>query len=68
MKVNRIVANIAAHDIAAAKRFYQDVLGLDLLMDHGWIATYGSTAAMSVQISFASNETCCYLGSRCRNQ
>ncbi|MDX8446275.1 VOC family protein [Mesorhizobium captivum] len=52
MKVRRIVANIATQDIAAAKRFYQDVLGLDLLMDMGWIATYGSHETMSVQISF----------------
>jgi len=54
MKVNRIVANIDTRDIAAAKRFYQDVLGLELLMDHGWLATYGSNAKMRVQISFAS--------------
>ena len=54
MKVKRIVANIAAPDIAAARGFYGELLGLDLLMDHGWIATYGSRAAMSVQISFAS--------------
>ncbi|UDL87478.1 VOC family protein [Mesorhizobium sp. PAMC28654] len=54
MKVRRIVANIATSDIAAAKRFYQDVLGLDLQMDLGWIATYGSTERMSVQISFAT--------------
>lgn len=54
MKVKRIVANINTPDIAAAKRFYQDVLGLDLLMDHGWIATYGSREQMAVQISFAS--------------
>jgi catechol 2,3-dioxygenase-like lactoylglutathione lyase family enzyme len=54
MKVRRIVANIDTQDIAAAKRFYQDVLGLELLMDHGWIATYGSQAEMGVQISFAS--------------
>ncbi|QND57536.1 VOC family protein [Mesorhizobium huakuii] len=53
MKVRRIVANIETSDIAAAKRFYQDVLGLDLLMDHGWIATYGSQEKMDVQISFA---------------
>ncbi|MDX8494583.1 VOC family protein [Mesorhizobium sp. VK22B] len=52
MKVRRIVANIATQDIAAAKRFYQDVLGLDLLMEMGWIATYGSHETMSVQISF----------------
>jgi catechol 2,3-dioxygenase-like lactoylglutathione lyase family enzyme len=54
MKVKRIVANIDTQDIAAAKRFYQDVLGLELMMDHGWIATYGSHEAMDVQISFAS--------------
>lgn len=54
MKVKRIVANINTQDIAAAKCFYQDVLGLDVLMDHGWIATYGSREKMDVQISFAS--------------
>ncbi|WP_149803290.1 VOC family protein [Mesorhizobium sp. NFR06] len=52
MKVLRIVANIETRDFAAAKRFYQDVLGLDLLMDMGWIATYGSGQEMQVQISF----------------
>jgi catechol 2,3-dioxygenase-like lactoylglutathione lyase family enzyme len=54
MKVKRIVADIATLDVAAAKRFYHDVLGLDLLMDLEWIATYGSTEVMAVQISFAS--------------
>ena len=54
MKVRRIVANIATPDVAAAKRFYQEVLGLDLLMDQGWIATYGSRAKASVQVSIMS--------------
>ncbi|MDX8453680.1 VOC family protein [Mesorhizobium sp. VK9D] len=52
MTVRRIVTNIATKDIAAAKRFYHDVLGLDILMDHGWIATYGSDERMQVQVSF----------------
>ncbi|MDW6020352.1 VOC family protein [Mesorhizobium sp. BAC0120] len=52
MTVRRIVANIATKNVAAARRFYQDVLGLDLLMDMGWIATFGSGEEMSVQISF----------------
>ncbi|MER9583152.1 VOC family protein [Mesorhizobium sp. M0276] len=52
MKVRRIVANIETPDIAAAIRFYQDVLGLDVLMDLGWIATYGSDQEMQVQVSF----------------
>ena len=54
MKVKRIVTNISTPDIAEVKRFYQDVLGLEVLMDHGWIATYGSSDNMNIQISFAS--------------
>ncbi|MGX6565944.1 Lactoylglutathione lyase [Cupriavidus necator] len=54
MKVNRIVANIAVADPASARAFYQDILGLDVLMDHGWIRTYGSTSTMTVQLSFAT--------------
>ena len=46
MKVKRIVANVDTQDVAAAKRFYHDLLGLDVLMDHGWIATYGSAHAL----------------------
>jgi catechol 2,3-dioxygenase-like lactoylglutathione lyase family enzyme len=54
MKVKRIVTNIAAPEPAAAARFYRDVLGLDVLMDMGWIATYGSDAQMAVQVSVMS--------------
>ena len=54
MKVKRVMANIETTNVAAAKRFYQDILGLDRLMDHGWIVTYGSSEKMSVQVSFAS--------------
>jgi catechol 2,3-dioxygenase-like lactoylglutathione lyase family enzyme len=54
MKVKRIVANVATPDIGEAERFYRDALGLDVLMDHGWIATYGATETATVQISFAS--------------
>lgn len=54
MLVKRIVANFETPDPARAWTFYQDVLGLDLLMDHGWIQTYGSSAKMTVQVSFAS--------------
>jgi|SRR5690625_892421 len=54
MKVKRIVTNVDTNEIELAKKFYQDVLGLKVLMDNGWIATYGSNEKMSVQISFAS--------------
>jgi catechol 2,3-dioxygenase-like lactoylglutathione lyase family enzyme len=54
MNVKRIVTNVETADVAAARGFYGELLGLDLLMDNGWIATYGSRAKMDVQISFAS--------------
>ena len=54
MNVKRIVANIATEDVAAAKRFYGEALGLDMLMDMGWIATYGSGESMGVQLSVMS--------------
>ena len=53
--VKRIVLNIDTQKIADAANFYKDILGLDLMMDHGWIATYGALGQkMDVQISFAS--------------
>ncbi|HEB3528726.1 TPA: VOC family protein [Burkholderia cenocepacia] len=55
MKVKRIVANVDTRSIDDARRFYQRIFGLDLLMDHGWIATYGNAERMDVQISFASH-------------
>ena len=54
MKVRRIVANIATPDPAAADAFYRDVLGLDVLMDHGWLRTFGSAEKMTVQVGVAS--------------
>jgi catechol 2,3-dioxygenase-like lactoylglutathione lyase family enzyme len=54
VKVTRIVANVSAGAPNKAKRFYEDILGLDALMDMGWIITYGSRAATTVQISVMS--------------
>jgi catechol 2,3-dioxygenase-like lactoylglutathione lyase family enzyme len=54
VKVKRVVANVGVADPAVAKRFYQDILGLEVVMDLGWIATYGSREKMTVQISFLS--------------
>jgi catechol 2,3-dioxygenase-like lactoylglutathione lyase family enzyme len=55
MAVRRIVTNIATHDTAAAGKFYGDILGMDVVMDHGWIVTFGAPAIGSKpQVSFAS--------------
>ena len=54
MKVKRIVANVVAADLDKASAFYEEVLGLKVLMDLGWIRTYGSSAKMTVQMSVMS--------------
>ncbi len=56
MTVKRIVANIATNDVSQAKRFYGDVLELNLAMDLGWIRTYASASAQghTSQLSVAS--------------
>lgn len=54
MKVKRIVANISTHEPAAVDEFYRAILGLEVVMDHGWIRTYAGSAKMTVQVSFAS--------------
>ena len=53
MAVKRIVTNLAADKPESAATFYRDVLGLELLMDHGWIQTYGNAEPMTVHVSIA---------------
>lgn len=55
MAVRRIVANIATPDPGKARAFYADVLGLEIVMDHGWIVTFASEGLSAMpQVSFAS--------------
>lgn len=53
MKVKRIVADIRASEPQRAAEFYGAILGLEVVMDLGWITTLASTESMPVQISFA---------------
>lgn len=54
MAVKRVVANIASADPAQAAAFYGDILGMDIVMDHGWIVTYGGQGTALAQLSVAS--------------
>ena len=54
MTVLRIVANLAAADPQVARSFYERLLGLDLVMDHGWILTFAGDGSQRVQVSIAS--------------
>ena len=57
MIVKRIVPNLVVSDLARAKTFYKDVLGLELAMDLGWIATMASSAAAQPQVNLTSEST-----------
>jgi catechol 2,3-dioxygenase-like lactoylglutathione lyase family enzyme len=54
MTVRRIVANLAASDPAAARAFYENLLDLKVVMDHGFILTLASEAPTKPQLSIAA--------------
>jgi len=54
MTVKRIVKNIATEDLGRAQAFYGEMLGLEVVMDHGWLKTYASDQKALVQIAVAS--------------
>jgi catechol 2,3-dioxygenase-like lactoylglutathione lyase family enzyme len=53
MAVRRIVANIATDRLDAARAFYGDLLGMNIVMDLGWIMTFAADGSMTPQISVA---------------
>ncbi len=55
MTVLRKVANVAGDTIADARKFYGDLLGLDVVMDFDWIVTFASGGMTSPQISVATH-------------
>lgn len=54
MTVRRIVVNLAADDLARGQAFYKDLLGLEVVMDHGWIRTFAADTRAAPQISIAT--------------
>ena len=53
MTVKRIVTNIAGQDLNAAKAFYTGLLDMQVVMDHGWLVTFATTATTTPQLSVA---------------
>ncbi len=51
MSVRRVTPNIKAERLDESHQFYVEVLGLELKMDLGWIATYVSEANPTAQLS-----------------
>jgi catechol 2,3-dioxygenase-like lactoylglutathione lyase family enzyme len=53
MTVRRIVANLAVLDIGPTRSFYERLLDLEVVMDHGWIITLAAGARAAPQLSIA---------------
>jgi catechol 2,3-dioxygenase-like lactoylglutathione lyase family enzyme len=51
MTVRRIVPDFQSPEPAASRSFYTEVLGLEVVMDLGWIVTFGDPGNPAAQIS-----------------
>lgn len=56
MATSRVVPNLHATDPGAAEAFCADVLGLEKVMDQGWIATFAAPGNPVAQLSFLSQD------------
>ncbi|RKT54751.1 VOC family protein [Saccharothrix australiensis] len=56
MAVGRVVPNLKSASLEQAKTFYTEVLGLAVVMDHGWIVTLADPARPEAQLSLATHD------------
>jgi catechol 2,3-dioxygenase-like lactoylglutathione lyase family enzyme len=56
MGVRRVVPDLVSQNLAAARVFYGEVLGLELVMDLGWIITMGDPDRPGAQISLLTHD------------
>jgi predicted enzyme related to lactoylglutathione lyase len=50
MKVDRVVPNLIVADLERASAEHREALGLEVLMDHGWIVTLGDEAGHQLSL------------------
>ncbi|SDM49596.1 hypothetical protein SAMN04489726_1914 [Allokutzneria albata] len=56
MKVNRVVADLPTTSMAAAVKFYTSVVGMRVVMNHGWIVTLADPERPEVQLSLMTHD------------
>lgn len=56
MSIRRVVPDLASQSLEAAKIFYGDVLGMEVVMDHGWIVTLADPERPSEQLSLMTHD------------
>lgn len=52
--VRRVVANLKAAEPDDARRFYEDLLGLEAVIDQGWIITFAGDTPSRPQVSITA--------------
>lgn len=50
MEIERIVPDLTVNDLAAAVRDHTAVLGLEVVMDHGWIVTLADRSGRQLSL------------------
>jgi catechol 2,3-dioxygenase-like lactoylglutathione lyase family enzyme len=56
MAVRRVVPDLKSESLEKAKAFYTHVLGLEIVMDHGWIVTLADPQRPEVQLSIMTHD------------
>jgi predicted enzyme related to lactoylglutathione lyase len=51
MGIRRILPDFEAPDPSAGAKFYSEVLGLEVVMDQGWVVTYAAPENPTAQIN-----------------
>src|SRR3954454_8017471 len=61
MGVRRVVRDFHADDPAASAEFYAEVLGLQMVMDHGWIVTFAAPDNPAAQVNVMSQDASAFV-------
>lgn len=56
MGVERVVPDLPSRSLANAAAFYRSVLGLEVVMDHGWIVTLADPQRLNAQLSLMTHD------------
>ena len=56
MAVRRVVPVMTVADIDAARLHYVEVLGMEVVMDHGWIITLATPGNIQIQLSLMTTD------------
>ena len=55
-RVRRIVTDLAGSDLAASAAFYRNLLGLEVVMDHGWVVALTPSGRPGIQLMVVSKD------------